>query len=224
LRLRVAIAAWSRAVLLDRDDEGRRAAAVLRDLAPHVARDVDRYLNAPTSEDRHRAAILLLLRTPGMHRDVRGLDHNETVDDIEPLRTFAQFGGNWWCGLPERDRFNAPVGSPSSELIRLLYPAGRVPYPSFITDSEREVTERELDTLKTTGPARSYLAREALTWARERPDDPDVPEALARAVRGWRFANCYDDADWRMVERAFTTLHRRYPQSEWAKRTKYWYK
>jgi hypothetical protein len=112
----------------------------------------------------------------------------------------------------------------SSELIRLLYPSRRVPYPSFIADSERQAVERELDGLKSAGPARSYLAREVLNWVQERPNDPDVPEALALAVQGWRFANCYDNGDWRLAERAFATLHQRYPQSEWARSTKYWYK
>ncbi len=72
LRVRVASAAFSRAFVFGRRDAGERAARALRDLAPSLRADLDAYLGAPRPEAAHRAAVLLMLRTPGMHAYVRG--------------------------------------------------------------------------------------------------------------------------------------------------------
>jgi hypothetical protein len=198
-----------------------RVAPALRQLAPQTAPDVDRYLKAANSAERHRAAVLLLMRTPGLHADIRGLDDDDSIDDVEPARAFRHTGGNWWCGFEEPKLESRWQGVP--ELINLLYPMQQVPYPAFITEAERTTTERELAALKAMGPARSYLAAEVLLWARARPKDPEVPEVLALAVDGWRWG-CGDEDNWQLAQRAFATLQSRYSQSEWAQRTKYWYK
>jgi hypothetical protein len=221
LRVRVAMAAWARAVLLGRDDASLRVAPVIRQLAPQTAADVDRFLKASTPADRHLAAVLLLVRTPGLHADVRGLDDDDSIEESEPARTFRHGGGNWWCGFDDPKLEGRWQGVP--ELINVLYPRQQIPYPTFITEAERLANERELAALRAVGPARSYVAAEVLLWARARPKDPDVPEALALVVEGWRWG-CGDNDNWQLAERAFATLHSRYPQTEWAQRTKYWYK
>ena len=224
LRVRVAMAAFTRAVLLRRDEAGLRVAAILRQLAPPMAADLDRYTKAANADNRHFAALLLLMRTPGLHADVRGADDENTIDDEEPMRAFNHVGGNWWCAFEEPTFNNSWQGVP--EVINLLYPTKQVAYPAFITAAERATTEQELKALGTAGAARSYLAAEVLLWARARPKDPDVPEALALIVEGWRWnASCFGESDnWQLAQRAFQTLHARYPDSVWAQRTKYWYK
>ena len=86
LRTRVAIAAFTRSILLNRDDRARQIAPTLRSLAPVLAADLDRYMRESTTAGRQRAAVLLILRTPGMTKDVRGLDDVYSMQVVAPHR------------------------------------------------------------------------------------------------------------------------------------------
>ena len=69
---------------------------------------------------------------------------------------------------------------------------------------------------------RDSISAQAIQWAKEAPDDPRVPEALHLAVRTTRYG-CVDGETTSFSKAAFQLLHRRYPKSEWAKKTKYWF-
>jgi hypothetical protein len=47
--------------------------------------------------------------------------------------------------------------------------------------------------------------------------------ATAWAIDGWRWSACEGGAKSDLPRRAFVLLHRQFPRSEWAMRTKYWY-
>ena len=224
LRVRIAMVAFSRAALLRRDDAALAAAGVLRDLVPTIRADASRFINAPNAGDRHHAAVLLLLRTPGMRATLPLEEDNVTYSAVEPPRRFDHtFRNNWWCGFADR---NTPDrrGTAGGDWIGLIYPEERVPFPAFVTDTERTKLDEELTAIAATGSARSYLTAEAIQWAQSRPSDPDAAEALALAVEGWRWSNCADGSDSPLPQRAFQTLHKLFPRSEWARRTKYWYR
>ena len=53
-------------------------------------------------------------------------------------------------------------------------------------------------------------------------DDPRVPEALHYFVRARRYG-CVDKSIHSYSRRVFSLLHRRYPESEWTKKTTYWF-
>jgi hypothetical protein len=221
LRLRVAIAAFTRALLLERDEAARMVAPVLVTLAPQVRTDVNRYLHAATPADRRVASLLLLLRTPGMRITIIGPDDDFSFPLVEPVREFDHLlRRTWWCG-PEMDLPRFTDGT--SESVALLHPSPYIPDPPFVSESDRAAAERELQALHAIGPARSYLATETIRWARTRPADPAAAEALARVVEGWRW-NCGDNDTWQLPREAFRILHRQYPESEWAKKTRYWYR
>ena len=61
-----------------------------------------------------------------------------------------------------------------------------------------------------------------LPWARAHREDPRVPEALHLCVRATRLGMTGPDTS-AFSRRAFQLLHARYPKSEWAEKTKYWY-
>jgi hypothetical protein len=82
--------------------------------------------------------------------------------------------------------------------------------------------QRDREALAALGPSATYLATEAVTWAKSRPQDPDAAEALAHAVEGTRWA-CGNEKSSAASQAAFQTLHRLFPKSEWARKTKYWY-
>jgi hypothetical protein len=193
---------------------------VLRTLAPALSKDLDGLERAIDPDARRRAAILLLLRTPGLHADVKGVEDDWWFARGEAARTFDHtFRRNWWCGAESSAPQAEPLGS---ETVTLMYGDKGVPAPAFLTDAERAATARERTGLAAVGAAPNYLAAAAIEWARSRPKDSDAAEALALAVEGTRWG-CTDRRTTALSRRAFETLHRLFPGTEWARRTKYWY-
>jgi hypothetical protein len=68
--------------------------------------------------------------------------------------------------------------------------------------------------------APEYLAAQIVAWAGNHPADPRAAEALHLAVRAVRY-DCGGKPG--ASKEAFQLLHRQYPNSEWARKTKYWY-
>jgi hypothetical protein len=220
LRLRVASAAFARAWMLKKHDEAMAVALVLKSLAPALRADLARFESAVGSNARHIAGLRLLLRTPGLRASVIGIEDDQDLRLSQPRRTFDHtFRRNWWCSFAAD---GSEKRTPKSELIALLYPDGTVPYPAFLSGGELEQTERELSALGALGAAPKYLANEAVQWARARPSDIDAAEALAHAVDGIHWG-CADDNTMVASRTAFQTLHKLFPKSEWARKTKYWY-
>jgi hypothetical protein len=220
LRLRLASAAFTRAWMLKKHDEALAVTPVLKSLAPSLRADLARFESAASPDDRHIAGLRLILRTPGLRASVIGIEDDEDYKQSQPSRSFDHvFRRNWWCsfgtGGTERPK-------PDSELVALLYPGETVPYPSFLSAAERAQTERELSALGALGAAPKYLANEAIRWATARPSDVDAAEALAHAVEGIHWG-CADDNTTAASRTAFQTLHRLFPKTEWALKTKYWY-
>ena len=215
LRLRVAQAAFTRAVLLERPAAAVRAARVAAALAPALRGDLGRYVAASDDAARQRIAALTLLRTPGLSINVGGRDTDESYQHDTPSRRFGQrFPRNWWCRIED---------GAGGTALPLLAGEG-VPFPLFVTEAERRDTASELDALKAFGVPRVYLTGAAIDWARARRTDPEAAEALALAIEGWRWSSCNVDGPKSNLPRtAFALLHRQYPDSEWAKKTKYWY-
>jgi hypothetical protein len=77
--------------------------------------------------------------------------------------------------------------------------------------------------LQALGTAPNYLCRVAIDFAQKSPADPRAPEALHLAVRSTRYG-CTDKETGRWSKAAFDLLHSRYPNTTWAKNTKYWFK
>jgi len=49
-------------------------------------------------------------------------------------------------------------------------------------------------------------------------------ETIALAIEGWRWSPCgTTESKSSFPREAFALLHRQFPDSEWAKKTKYWY-
>jgi hypothetical protein len=74
--------------------------------------------------------------------------------------------------------------------------------------------------LTATPLAPEYLIAQTVEWVNGHSGDSRASEALHLAVRTARYG-C--GAKQGASKAAFQLLHRRYPDSEWARRTKYWY-
>jgi hypothetical protein len=85
----------------------------------------------------------------------------------------------------------------------------------FLNETQKAAAMKELGQF----PSVDATFRLVLTWAKAHPDDPRVPQALHRAVKSAR----YGCTSGELSRQAFQLLHKRYPKSEWTRKTKYWY-
>jgi hypothetical protein len=138
-------------------------------------------------------------------------------DRIDPYRN------NWWCSPGPGSNIGAWF---LAEAMRLSPPlldlyGKEQPHARFLSAEEKSIAENESRKLDSIPAAPDWIGQTAFSWARSHPDDPRSPEALHLAVRATHYA-CDTGASG-ISKRAFELLHRRYPQSEWARKTKYWY-
>jgi hypothetical protein len=219
LRRQIALAAWTRAAILDDAGTGKALAPIAAALAPELKTYLDDYLSATTPAARKAAALYTILKFPGLHLTVvPGLDR------LTPINERDSYRDNWWCEITERaavpvdkngDAEESPAQSSRSASRAIVE-------PSFLSEAQKASARRERAQLMALGTAPNYLSREAIAWANRTPNDARVPEALHIAVTSTRYG-CTDKDTGRWSKAAFQLLHKRYPKSEWAKKTPYWF-
>lgn len=121
------------------------------------------------------------------------------------LTEIDDYRNNWWCATPplkpeQRDTLGVP----------------------FLKPAERQQLLRERERWSQLKTAPTYLGNAVLEWARTKPNDPRLPEALHWVVKATRYG-CTDIENGDVSKAAYTLLHRRWPSSEWAAQTKYWF-
>jgi hypothetical protein len=121
------------------------------------------------------------------------------------------FRDNWWCGDP-----------PSSYVDDEGAKTKPVAVPLFLKNSQT-VAAKEAAAIHALGTGPNYLAQTAVSFGMKNPADERVPEALHLAVKSTRYG-CTDKETGRWSKAAYDLLHRRYPNTTWAKETKYWFK
>lgn len=215
-RTSLALAAWTRAVLLQRDDQAEKAARTLLPLWPALRPHLQQYLDARAAV-RHFAAVRAMLWLSVSNPAVEPRD--SWYQKLEPR-------GEWWCAgdrgtmayYDPRQPFDPDNGIPV-DLQNARF-TDRV--PEFLSTGEASLARSELEALRQMPAGPTYLGREALAFARAHPNDPRVPEVLHRIVRASRFG-CGDAETGQVSKAAFALLHRKYPNSPWTKQTKYWF-
>ncbi|HEX4192699.1 MAG TPA: hypothetical protein VHY80_06360 [Stellaceae bacterium] len=216
MRRDLALAAWTRAVLLGNDAIAKPLAEILAAAYPQYAGDWQRYRDASAADERKFAAALLLLRFPAAEpwlEDNLGYTYKRDV-----IGTYAS---RWW----------SPDGLKTSSEAAAAYFTGPCPYscatpgwlgpPSFVSATDLRTARDEFARLRqSAGSAADYLGGMVLDWAKTHPDDPRVPEALHLVVR----LTQYGDAGTNGVSRrAYNLLRASYPKSPWTKQTPYWF-
>ncbi len=241
-RARFARTAWARTYALGRP-VGRDLNQLMRNLNPQITAGWTSRADQPVRPD-DRQALLDVLRTPGLNilivdtdRDVRPAG----IPSGDPGPTGIDFDNhdddNWWCSWNRarnardlkqelrsdfvgRADLSLVGGDAAYDLRKHLRP---VLAASFAFRSQDPA---EIGALSKIPCAPKLLTLRVLDWvahARSSVTNSGQAEALALAVKTTRYG-CYSDGSHGAYSRAaWTLLHQRYPDSEWAARTKYWF-
>jgi len=139
--------------------------------------------------------IYQVLRTPSMTPYVTaGINRRDAAPTA-----IDNYRANWWCAWTKDEKTAIPMWLPGAA---------------------KAEAAKELAALQVMPSAPTWLARRAVQLANAAPQDPRNAELLHLAVRATRYG-CTDDANSAASKAAFQVLHRRYPKSEWARKTPY---
>jgi hypothetical protein len=208
----IALAVWTRAVLLDDADTARSMAEALAPFFPQYAEDWRSYRAAATAEARKVEAALILLKLPAArpYPDY-GLGYSYKRDKI------GLFGPRWWAAgdspFGDRDDNGAPLLCVDCALPLPLMA------PPFIAAQDARRAKADNDRLAKLPGAPAWLGAIVIPWAKAHLSDPRVPEALHNVVR----ATQYGDKDSGTSEAAYNLLHSRFPRNPWTTKTPKWF-
>jgi hypothetical protein len=235
LRSDIAIAAWTRAILLKNDAIAREMTPVLTELVPELKDDLAEYSKTSDAAAGQSAAVFAILRNPGFRPFVsaspgRGWFYH--IGKVESnFGAIDNFGDNWWCPFLPTQKNQHPAGgfylmfSTLRAPLQEIYPGGVVSSPTFLSAQDKSTAAEELNALAALPSAPRWLGQFTIDWAKAHPDDPRVPEALHNVVRSWRNGCTETDAKdaSNYSKDAFEILHTRYPDNDWTKKTPYWF-
>jgi hypothetical protein len=220
LRKRLALAAWTRAVILNNEETAKALAPVLAALAPEMKALLAEYMSATNPANARAVALYTLLKFPGTRPFV-----DASVGRTTPLNQRDIFRDNWWCG----DVANTESSGDESESAGETAPTNNgASKPNtlqldFLTGAQSDAGKRERAQLSSLGSGPNYLARETVEWANRMPNNPRIPEALHLAVMATRYS-CTDKETGPLSRAAWQLLHSRYKNTAWARKTPYWFK
>jgi hypothetical protein len=202
LRHRLLFTAWTRAVLLKRDSVAQQTASDIVRAGLDPSGVINEYLKSETPAQRENAATFALLKLPFLSPYVaEGIPDEETGEDY-----FYELA--WWCPLIETD-YDAEL----NEIPK------KVHSPAFLSPDLLLAATKERNQLKAIGNAKKYLGQQAIAWAKQRPEDPRVPEALfiaAMANQSYKYGCGGWEHDDDLRQEAETLLREKYPTSLWA--------
>jgi hypothetical protein len=206
LRGEVARSAWTRSIVLGNLATADQLQPIIAEVDNLLWKSMEEFRSAKTPEEKRFVAALVTLQNPGLSPYVRtGLLRSETLGEID------RFRDNWWCESSDEEgvRFQAHHES-------------EIGPPPFLSSADVTNSEQENSALAGAAVAANFLAAEVLDYANAHPDDKRVPLALHLAVRSTRYG-CTNSQTTVWSAKAFRLLHRRYPNSEWAIKTKYYF-
>lgn len=218
----IAQAAFARAILLKKGAQANEAALTLGGLSPSLKVGLAGYLSAKDEDENQFLAAFFLLQHPEFHPDVTaGLGRERADGEIDSFRY------NWWCAYGPRAqgdydfRYNE-FYTPWNEPLRTIYPDEASLSPTFLNKNQKADASQQWNALLNAPSGIVWLGDQVLVYAKAHADDTRVPQALHLVVRASRYS-CFDAQTGGVSKSAFQLLHRKYPSSEWTKKTPYWF-
>ncbi len=219
LRREVARAAWVRSILINDYEAAAKLQAVLQEVDRPLWQSIEPVGSAQSDAEKHFAAIFVILHNPGMKPSVRESSlRSATLGEVDNYRD------NWWCTDMAGDANWGKVYSDYDQDVNLTFVDHdpNFPFPDWVSESQRAAASAEWKKLSGVGAAPNYLTSQVLEYAKQHPNDFRMPEALYLAIRSTRFG-CTNIESRKFSKDAFDFLHEHYPESDWAKKTKYYY-
>jgi len=246
-------AAWARAYALEHWDDLVAWAPDLARAFPESEADIEPLEHAWFRGTVRHRAMLVMLRMPGLvilpswARPPGGPEHWNSLGgareaDVRKFDSQNPSDGNWWCS-PDGQEIAVDAAKDFVGMAVDTYW-----YHSELRDEVKEkdsddaehyfatfpllkaADTSELEALDGVGSSTQRLAEAAVKWGngitwfdRLLGRDRDVSEALARSVAATRYACRIPRENGPWSRAAYDLLHKNYPNSEWAKRTKYWF-
>jgi hypothetical protein len=237
-RVDILRAVLTRAVLLQDAQAVRQSIDPLMKSQPDLRAALAPLTAAATDDVLMNEATLLLLAHPGLRPFMPGGSFRRTGYDFTrsesrplPLTAIDTLRDNWWCsfapaptgGVPYETSFNHRGYARLEPVMAAFRPRPKEPdRVAFLTDAQRRQAADEWTALQKIDAAPNELGRWATQWVEAHPTDPRAPKILYQVVRATRYG-CTNERTGAISHRAFTLLHRRYPHSEWAKKTPFWF-
>lgn len=218
LRRELAMAVLTRSLIMKEEDTTRDLVPVVKTLIPELGPGLDEYRATINRDARAFTGIFMILRFPGLKPYVQ-----ENVGRLTPIDQIDTYRDNWWCALDPSTIGTSREGDRLSAPLEILYRTAQDQTFEFLSASQAQAAQYELQRLASLGPAPNYFSQQVMAWAQRASNDPRVPEALHLVVRATRFG-CTDADTGAFSKAAYDLLHQRYPKSPWAQKTKYWYK
>lgn len=206
IRNRMAPAVWTRAAVLDRPQVAASVALAAIAARPDMKPFIESYQAATNSEERTFRAAYAIAHFPGLRPVVEESPRVTRFDYADSYRD------NWWC----EQRANLE----NHWEVEYYERQGAVPFPGFLNPEEREAAQSEAKAFASLGGSSPWLTRILIEWAKAHPTRPEAPEALHFAWRVMKFA-CGGDT--KRSREVFQLLHKRYPDSPWTQKTRFWY-
>ncbi|WP_143133334.1 hypothetical protein [Pseudoduganella namucuonensis] len=158
-----------------------------------------RYRNAASGAERKLAGALLLVNTPELNPKV--------------IDAFGR-GRDWGCGSSEPGEDGGVPAQP----------------PRYLGAGQLAEAAKEQQALMRLPLRTEFIAPALLAWAKQKPSDEEAPKALHFLVASTRMECPYGSGKAEKEQpraqysrEAFNLLHKHYPNSKWAKQTKYYY-
>jgi hypothetical protein len=207
LRQRIALAVWTRAIVLQKPAVADKVVPDLVNLSPEMKSLLTPYLNSKTAQEKERAALFILLKNTDLSPLIaEGLPPSPPADDYSKY----YYESAWWCppSLTEYTMEGDQV-------------AKHVPVPPFMASAQVAEAKRDQARLIEIGDAKSYLGKRVLEWAKAAPGDQRIPEALfiaSRANAQYKYGCDSWNHDNNTKQQAERLLRTRYPNSAWAEK------
>jgi hypothetical protein len=209
----VALAVWTRAVLLEDAEIANSLTPIVARYFPQYGAGWKAYQGAATPQQKKTEAALLLLRLPGASPWLgSGLDYPYMRDQIGP------FGPRWWEHA-DSDNQQGPDAADNVALCDDCALPLQLAAPTLITPQDGDRARNDVARLRQLPGAPAYLGAIILSWANAQPRDPRVPEALYLVVRATR----YGQKDTATSKAAYLLLHDRYRRNPWTSKTPLWF-
>jgi hypothetical protein len=202
LRRQLLLTVWTRSFVLGDETTAIKVASEVGDAFPAMADVLRKYVQATGAKEREHLGLLAILKFPTLTPFVvPGIPEFTTSEKID-----YYFESAWWCPLDETD-----YDDDGNQKPRKVENFGA-------WNSSSAAADRERSKLKAIGSAKSFLGKHVLTWAKESPDDPRIPEALFiafKANEGYKYGCESWERDEEILKEAETLLRERYSGSVW---------